>query len=122
MFADTVKDAQLADVEQTWTVPEELTNQRLDKAISVLAEISRSQAKFAIEAGQISVDGKLITSARHAVSAPQRLSAACLARAVSNEEIVPRAIALEFIAKYPEFFVIAKPPGPCYNQPMLLMR
>ena len=110
MYIDATDEALAISAGRNWAIPKELVNHRLDLALARLATISRSQAKSAIEAGQVSLDKVIVTSPRHAVMFAQQLQAASLPESQDKQDVLPRPLPLELIAEYPEFFVVAKPP------------
>ena len=48
----------------THTVPEELDGERLDRAVAILGDVSRSIARTIVDGGGVTVDGTITTGAK----------------------------------------------------------
>ena len=53
----------------TQTVPEELDGERLDRAVAIIGDVSRSMARTIVDAGGVTVDGTTVTEAKSRVRA-----------------------------------------------------
>ncbi|WP_194757482.1 23S rRNA pseudouridine(1911/1915/1917) synthase RluD [Aliidiomarina indica] len=97
-------------VKQTAVVPEQLLGARLDQALAELfPDFSRSRLKNWIQAGNVRVDGSVVTKPREKVLAGQELHLeAELEPEVFSE---PQAIALNIVYEDDDLLVINKPAG-----------
>lgn len=55
-------------------IPAALAGERLDRIVSLVAEISRSEASHAVESGGVTVDGAVVTSGKVRLSEGQRVT------------------------------------------------
>lgn len=92
----------------TETVPEDLDGERLDRAVAVLGDVSRSLARSIVDAGGVSVDGTTITEAKVRVRA-----GSVLVFEIPETEEALRPHRVDYATVYADehVLVVDKPPG-----------
>ena len=99
-------DGEVLDVE----VPAGLDGVRVDRALSMLTGLSRSQAHDVLASGALSLDGRVVTKSSHALSEGQRLAAVV----PSPPDLAVAAepdVALRVVVEDADFLVVDKDPG-----------
>ncbi|HEX7100293.1 MAG TPA: RluA family pseudouridine synthase [Acidimicrobiia bacterium] len=91
----------------TFTVPEELDGERLDKVVSVLGAMSRAAARRIVDESQATLDGQT-PPARHRVAAGQVLS---FPPPEEAEGIQPEEITFDVVYEDEDVIVVDKPAG-----------
>ncbi len=89
------------------TVPPELDGERLDKAVAVLAGVSRAEARALLDAGAVSVDGRQ-APARERVRAGQEVK---VAPVEPRPLLVPEPLPVVVVFEDDDLLVVDKPPG-----------
>ena len=94
-----------------FSIPPELDGARLDKAVATVAvTVSRAQAKAAIIAGDVDVEGLMVSDPRHAVATGQVIQAS-VEESVPAVTVRPTQMELSVVAESESFIVIDKPAG-----------
>ncbi|RUO29087.1 23S rRNA pseudouridine(1911/1915/1917) synthase RluD [Aliidiomarina sanyensis] len=97
-------------VKQTAVVPEHLLGARLDQALAeMFPDFSRSRLKTWIQAGNIQVDGAVVTKPREKVIAGQQIALEAELEAEVFSE--PQAIDLDIVYEDDDLLVLNKPAG-----------
>lgn len=89
------------------TVPPELDGERLDKAVAVLAGVSRAEARALLDAGAVTVEGRR-APARERVRAGQEVE---IASVEPRPVLVPEPLPLVVVFEDGDLVVVDKPPG-----------
>ncbi len=92
----------------THTVPEELDGERLDRAVAVLGDVSRSLARTIVDGGGVTVDGAPITEAKARVRAGSVLA---FEIPEAEERLKPHPVGYTTVYADQHLLVIDKPPG-----------
>ncbi len=99
-------DGEVLDVQ----VPSALAGVRVDRALSMLTGLSRTQARDVVASGALSLDGRTVTKSSHALDEGQRLLA--VVPAPPDLAVVAEpAVALKVVLEDADFLVIDKEPG-----------
>lgn len=101
--------AKLANEITSWVVPVEYAGMRVDRVLALLApELSRVRAREVIEAGQVTLAGKQVTSVRQQVTAGEEITATSLPQ-TELDELPPEAMPLDILGESDHYIVINKP-------------
>ena len=92
----------------THTVPEELDGERLDRAVAVLGDVSRSMARTIVDTGGVSIDGTTVTEAKARVRAG---SALVFEIPEIEERLKPHPVDYTTVYSDDHLLVVDKPPG-----------
>ena len=92
----------------TQTVPEELDGERLDRAVAVLGDVSRSMARTIVDTGGVSVDGTTVTEAKARVRAGSVLA---FEIPETEERLEPHPVDYATVYSDEHLLVVDKPPG-----------
>lgn len=90
------------------TVPEELEGERLDRAVAVLGDVSRSVARSIVDAGGVTVDGAIVSGAKAKVRAG---SVIAFEIPETEERLVPHRVDYRTVYSDEHLLVVDKPPG-----------
>lgn len=96
--------------ELTVEVPAALDGQRLDRSLSMLADLSRSAASELVAGGAVRVDGMVVVQRRRVLHAGQRLAVALPDRAAALPVGDPTVVVPVVFADA-DLIVVDKPPG-----------
>jgi 23S rRNA pseudouridine1911/1915/1917 synthase len=92
----------------THTVPEELDGERLDRAVAILGDVSRSIARTIVDGGGVTVDGTITTGAKVRV----RTGSVLVFEIPEVEErLKPHQVDYTTVYSDEHILVIDKPPG-----------
>ncbi len=89
-------------------VPEELDGERLDRAVAVLGDISRSLARSIVDAGGVSVDGSTVTEAKARVRSGSVLD---FEIPETEERLQPHQVDYTTVYSDEHLLVVDKPAG-----------
>lgn len=89
-------------------VPEELDGERLDRAVAVLGDVSRSLARTIVDGGGVTVDGTPVTEAKARVRAGSVLA---FEIPEAEERLKPHPVGYTTVYADEHLLVIDKPPG-----------
>jgi len=92
-------------------VPAALDGERLDRVVSLLADVSRNRAGTAIDAGAVHLDGSVVTLRSRRVRADERLVVDGLEREAAHVPLGDGSVALSILHEDPEVVVVDKPAG-----------
>jgi 23S rRNA pseudouridine1911/1915/1917 synthase len=90
------------------TVPEELDGERLDRAVAVLGDVSRSVARSIVDAGGVTVDGATVSGAKAKVRAG---SVIAFEIPETEERLEPHRVDYRTVYSDEHVLVVDKPPG-----------
>ncbi|MFQ5555545.1 MAG: pseudouridine synthase, partial [Acidimicrobiia bacterium] len=92
---------------RSWVVPRELAGERLDRTLSVLSGRSRSGVRALIEAGEVTVEGRVAKGSMRLVAG------SVIMAPPSPSETPPRPADVPFALSYEDgdMLVVDKPPG-----------
>lgn len=92
----------------TQTVPEELDGERLDRAVAVLGDVSRSLARTMVDGGGVTVDGAIVTEAKARVRTGSVLD---FEIPETEERLKPHQVDYTTVYADAHLLVVDKPPG-----------
>ena len=92
----------------TQTVPEELDGERLDRAVAVLGDVSRSMARRIVDGGGVTVDGSTVTEAKARVRAGSVLA---FEIPETEERLKPHPVDYRTVYSDEHLLVVDKPAG-----------
>lgn len=99
----------MAEEERRELVPEALADQRIDRVVALVADISRRQASGLVEGGQVEIDGVVAAKPSQRVTADQEVS---FRFEREQTELVPDpAVALEVVFADDQVIVVDKQAG-----------
>lgn len=90
------------------TVPEELDSERLDRAVAILGDVSRSLARAIVDGGGVTVDGTTVTEAKARVRAGSLLS---FEVPEAEERLKPHPVDYAQVYADEHLMVVDKPAG-----------
>lgn len=91
-------------------VPSSLANVRVDRALSLLTGLSRSEANQVIASGAVSLDGRVVTKSSTVLNEGQRLEAR-LPLPVADEVVPDPSVPVDVVHDGGDFVVVNKAPG-----------
>jgi len=92
-------------------IPAALAGERLDRIVSLVAEISRSEASHAVESGGVTVDGAVVTSGKVRLSEGQRVTVDTSSIPVEELPRADSSVAVRVIHVDDHVIVVNKAPG-----------
>lgn len=95
----------------TEIVPGALDNERLDRVVALIADISRSQAAVLVSAGAVRVDTEVVTVGRSKIREGQSLSVDDSQVPQPQVPVADSAVEFEVVYSDAEIIVVNKPPG-----------
>lgn len=90
------------------TVPDELDGERLDRAVAILGDVSRSLARSIVDGGGVAVDGSTLTEAKARVRAGAVLT---FEIPEVEERLKPHRVDYTTVYADDHLLVVDKPPG-----------
>jgi 23S rRNA pseudouridine1911/1915/1917 synthase len=91
----------------TFTVPEDLDGERLDRVVAVLGKMSRSVARALVDAGSVTVDRSATGPKTRLVSG----QTVAFDRPVPDEGLLPEPVDFAVVYEDDDVLVVDKPPG-----------
>ncbi len=92
----------------TQAVPDELDGERLDRAVAILGDVSRSMARTIVDRGGVTVDGTTVTEAKARVRAGSVLD---FEVPETEERLKPHPVDYATVYSDEHLLVVDKPPG-----------
>lgn len=92
-------------------VPSALDGERIDRVVALLADVSRSRAGVAIDAGAVRLDGVVVTQRSRKVRVGEDLVLIGLEREAAHVPVGDRSVAVEVLYEDDDVVVVDKPAG-----------
>ena len=92
-------------------IPDAFAGERLDRVVAMMTGCSRSEASDALDAGEVTVDGRVVTKPSTRVSVGQVVSIDHDPTRVTEPPIADPAIELRVVYEDDDVIVIDKPTG-----------
>jgi 23S rRNA pseudouridine1911/1915/1917 synthase len=93
------------------TIPPALAGERVDRVVSLVADVSRSEATRLVAAGAVRLDGVVATAGKERVAADQTLEIDQTARATSDVPVANPAVDIDVVHADEHLVVVDKPAG-----------
>lgn len=99
------------DIAQTWAVPDSLAGERLDRALALLMGVPRNEVARAIDAGDVSLDGAVVTTRGVRLRVGQLVLAKVLAPAGPEPLVARNDVPYRVVFNDEHVLVVDKPAG-----------
>ena len=109
-MTDDLEQENVAGEELDVVIPGALDGVRIDRALSILTGLSRSEASSIIDSGTVQLDGKLVVKASVSLNASQHLTA-MLPAPDSGEVAADPLVPVEIVLEDPDFIIVNKAPN-----------